>query len=82
MDSQGYYWVAMYNGAEILRISPTGTIVERVAIPSKHCTMLAFGGADLKTVFVTTASGNMTEAEREKISLCGQYIFVSYHSCR
>lgn len=71
VDSQGYYWVAMYNGAEILRISPTGTIVERVAIPSKHCTMLAFGGADLKTVFVTTASGNMTEAERKKYPYAG-----------
>lgn len=60
IDSQGYYWVALYNGASVVRMAPNGDIVERIAIPAQHCTMVAFGGQDLTTVYVTTARNHMT----------------------
>lgn len=66
VDAQGYYWSAQYNGGAVIRISPTGEIVERVEIPAKHCTMLAFGDDDLKTVYVTTASSNLSPDEQKQ----------------
>lgn len=66
VDTAGFYWSAQYNGAEVVRISPNGNVVERVKIPAKHCTMLAFGDSDLKTVYVTTASSNLTTEEQKQ----------------
>ena len=66
VDSESYYWSALYEGHQVVRISPEGEIVERVQIPAKHCTMITFGGDDMKTVYVTTASSNMTDAEHEQ----------------
>jgi sugar lactone lactonase YvrE len=58
VDAEGYYWTALYDGARVVRLSPAGDIVQEVAIPAKHATMIAFGGEDLKTAYVTTARDN------------------------
>lgn len=55
VDSQGRYWVAMYEGARLLCLSPDGAVVEEVQLPVRCPTMPAFGGADLRTLYVTTA---------------------------
>ena len=55
MDAEGCFWVAMFEGGCLLRIAPTGEFVGRVALPVSCPTMPAFGGADLRTLFVTTA---------------------------
>lgn len=55
MDAEGCYWAAMFEGASLLRIAPTGEVIQRVALPVACPTMPTFGGADLRTLFVTTA---------------------------
>ena len=55
MDAEGCYWVAMFEGGCLLRIAPTGELVARVDLPVSCPTMPTFGGADLRTLFVTTA---------------------------
>jgi sugar lactone lactonase YvrE len=55
VDEAGFYWSALYAGNRVVRISPEGEIVAEIAIPALNCTMIAFGGADLKTAYVTTA---------------------------
>ena len=55
VDSEGCYWSAQYEGSCVLRFSPTGVIVAKVNVPAKRTTMLAFGGADLRTMYITTA---------------------------
>jgi len=55
MDADGHYWVAMFEGACLLRIAPTGEVVRRVELPATCPTMPTFGGADLRTLFVTTS---------------------------
>lgn len=55
IDAEGCYWSAQYEGGCILRFSPDGEIIGRVNVPVKRTTMLAFGGADLRTMYITTA---------------------------
>ncbi len=55
MDSEGCYWSAIYGAGKLLRFDPDGKVEREVLIPVRNPTMPAFGGADWRTVFVTTA---------------------------
>jgi len=55
MDSAGGVWTALYDGWGIVRISPEGELDRLVALPVPCPTDLAIGGADGKTLFITTA---------------------------
>ncbi|HEY2818608.1 MAG TPA: SMP-30/gluconolactonase/LRE family protein [Casimicrobiaceae bacterium] len=55
IDSDGNYWSAFYRGGKIVQISPRGALVAEYPIPTMCPTMCAFGGADLKTLYVTSA---------------------------
>ena len=55
MDSEGCYWVAMFEGQRLLRLSPEGQLLGEVALPVRCPTMPCFGGADLRTLYITTA---------------------------
>jgi sugar lactone lactonase YvrE len=63
VDSEGCYWSAQYEGGRLLRLSSTGEVLTEVATPVPCPTMPCFGGADLKTLFVTTARHGRSEAE-------------------
>lgn len=56
VDAEGCYWVAMYEGQRLLRLSPQGELLREVALPVRCPTMPAFGGADLRTLYLTSAS--------------------------
>lgn len=62
VDSEGNYWLALYEGAAIVKIAPNGNVVQKIPLPAKAPTMLCFGGSDLKTLIITTA-GNRPESE-------------------
>lgn len=55
VDSEGCYWASMYEGARIHRYDPDGRLMSVHPVPTRNPTMPAFGGADLRTVFVTSA---------------------------
>lgn len=54
VDAEGCYWVAMFEGARVLRLSPAGEVLQEVKLPVRCPTMPCFGGADLKTLFITS----------------------------
>lgn len=54
-DAEGCYWTALFDGGRVVRLSPDGEIVAEVLLPTRRPTMIAFGGEDLRTAFVTTA---------------------------
>ena len=60
VDEEGCYWSALYGGARIVRLSPTGEIVHEIAIPARNPTMAAFGGQDRRTLYITTARQGAT----------------------
>lgn len=58
VDAEGCYWVAMFEGARLLRLSPAGELLSELKLPVRCPTMPAFGGADLQTLYITTARQN------------------------
>ena len=63
VDSEGCYWSALFAGARVVRLSPDGEIMREIPVPAKYPTMVAFGGPDLKTLYITTARKPCSEAE-------------------
>jgi sugar lactone lactonase YvrE len=55
VDSQGAIWVAIWDGWSVRRYAPDGSLLETIRLPVPRPTSVAFGGPDLKTLFVTTA---------------------------
>jgi L-arabinonolactonase len=56
VDSQGFLWNAEHGGGRVVRYAPDGTVDRVVTLPTPHATCPAFGGPDLTTLYITTAS--------------------------
>lgn len=55
IDDQGGLWVAFCRGGTVHRLDPdSGASTERIDFPMSGVTACAFGGPDLKTLYVTT----------------------------
>ncbi|MBI3230103.1 MAG: SMP-30/gluconolactonase/LRE family protein [Burkholderiales bacterium] len=63
LDVDGNYWCAMFEGGRILCLSPSGEILRDIALPVRCPTMLAFGGDDLRTLYITSASHGRSASE-------------------
>ena len=55
VDSEGCLWTGLFGGWAARRYSPSGALLESVSFPVANVTKLAFGGADLTTVYATSA---------------------------
>lgn len=62
-DAEGCYWSALFDGSRVVRLSPDGDILQTVALPVSRPTMIAFGGTDLRTAYVTSARIGLSEVE-------------------
>ncbi len=71
VDSEGYVWNAQWNGSQVVRYAPDGSIDRVVKLPVSRPTCPAFGGADLKTLYITSAREGLTAAELEQQPLAG-----------
>ena len=63
MDAADHLWVAVWGGGEVRRYAPDGTLVDRVATGAPHTSSVAFAGGDLRTLVLTTATSELTEAQ-------------------
>jgi sugar lactone lactonase YvrE len=63
-DADGNYWTALFDGGRVVQIAPNGNILREVALPVSRPTMIAFGGDDLSTAFVTSAWTGLDAAAR------------------
>lgn len=63
VDAEGNYWVAMFEGARLLKLSREGVVLQDIAVPAQCPTMPCFGGPDLKTLYLTTARYNRSDKE-------------------
>jgi len=64
LDAEGYVWVALWGGGAVHRYAPDGRLDRVVRVPVRYPTSCVFGGADLRDLFITTASVKLTEQER------------------
>ncbi|RCJ17655.1 gluconolaconase [Nostoc sp. ATCC 43529] len=66
IDSQGNIWSAMWNGWCVIRFNPQGAEILRIELPVPLVTSCTFGGEDLQTLYITTASVGLSQAEIDK----------------
>lgn len=71
VDAEGHVWTALYLGSHVARYSQDGKLVDRIAIPARDVTKMAFGGPDLRTAYVTTAIKNMTPDDMKQYPQAG-----------
>ena len=74
VDNEGNYWCAMFEGGRLLRLSPGGDILGQIALPLRCPTMLAFGGADLRTLYITSASHQRPADELAQYPMTGRLL--------
>ena len=55
VDAEGNVWTAMWDGWCIVKFDPQGRELQRVSTPVPRPTSCAFGGKDMKTLFITSA---------------------------
>jgi sugar lactone lactonase YvrE len=71
VDAAGHIWIATFGGWRIDRFDSNGIKVGEVGLPCANVTKLAFGGADGKTVYVTTARKGLSEGDLARQPLAG-----------
>jgi sugar lactone lactonase YvrE len=71
VDVEGAYWVAMFEGRQVLRLSPQGEVLQALRLPAQCPTMVAFGDEDLRTLYITTARHGRSAEELQALPLSG-----------
>lgn len=71
VDSEGNYYVAMFEGQRVLKLSPGGEVLADIPTPVVCPTMVCFGGDDLQTLYLTTARHGRPAAELAAMPLSG-----------
>jgi len=70
-DSEGCIWVATWGGKRVCRFSPGGELLAEVPLPTSHPASLAFGGRDLRTLYITTAREGLSGEQLAQEPLAG-----------
>lgn len=71
VDEEGMVWIALCGGSQILGMTPDGDIIDSITLPCTLVTSCAFGGHDLKTLFITTGTFDMSAEEMAANRLAG-----------
>lgn len=76
VDSEDAYWCAMFEGSRIVRLSASGEILQSIQVPARCPTMIAFGGEDLRTLYITSGRKGRSEAELAQYPLSGYLLSI------
>ena len=71
IDAEGCLWNAEWGGSRVVRYTPEGKIDQIIEVPAPFVTCCAFGGRDLKTLYITTARVGMNQADLQSAPLSG-----------
>jgi sugar lactone lactonase YvrE len=64
VDAEGCVWVALWGGWSIRRYTSKGRLIGLVDVPAARVTSCTFGGAELDTLYVTTARPDAPDARQ------------------
>jgi sugar lactone lactonase YvrE len=71
VDAEGGIWVCLFGGGAVRRYSPGGMLEAQIALPVTNPTSPVFGGADLRTLYVTSARHRLSPAQLAVEPLAG-----------
>jgi len=75
-DSEDCIWVGHFGGWRLSRFSPSGKKLDEIQLPVANVTSCAFGGADYRTLFITTAAVGVVDHEMSEQPLAGSTFAV------
>jgi sugar lactone lactonase YvrE len=76
VDSEGYLWNARINAWSLARYAPDGRLDRVVKLPVERPTSVAFGGDDLRTLYITTSTLRLGPKELEEQPLAGAILSI------
>jgi sugar lactone lactonase YvrE len=76
VDAQGHLWSNQVGIGRIVRYDPDGQIEREVLVPVPRAVGCAFGGKDLRTLFITSARETMTRRQLRDAPLSGSIFAV------
>ena len=71
VDSAGYVWNAQWAAGTVIRFAPDGSVDRVVKVPVSRPTCPAFGGKDLKTLYITSAREGLSAEQLAVEPLAG-----------
>jgi len=71
IDADGCVWIALFGGWRVQRFSPQGELLQTIEMPVANCTKVAFGGNDLRTMYITTAWKGLSKEQLAMQPLAG-----------
>lgn len=72
IDEADRLWVAHWDGFAVCCWDPrSGQLLERIELPVPQVTSCTFGGADMRTLYITTAWKGMSAEQRARYPLSG-----------
>lgn len=66
IDSEGCMWIAQWGASRVARYGPDATFMGAVSVPAKQASCPAFGGADMSTLYVTSAATGLDGPDEGK----------------
>lgn len=70
-DAEGGLWIAHWGAGKLTRHAADGSVLQTVLLPCSQITSCAFGGPDLRTLYITSAADGLTPQQREREPLAG-----------
>lgn len=71
VDAEGFLWNAHWGAWRVVRYAPDGRIDRVVEVPVEQPSSCAFGGEDLRTLFITSAREELSEEALKDQPLAG-----------
>lgn len=85
IDTDGCLWNCRWGGSCIVRFTPNGKIDQFIEMPVQNVTNCVFGGSDMKTLFITTASNEddgRTDMDGDLFAINLQYQGIEDHKSK
>ena len=58
-DAEGRLWNAQWGAGRVACYGPDGAFLRAVAVPARHSSCPAFGGAEMRTLYITSATQDL-----------------------
>ncbi|XP_011257800.2 regucalcin isoform X1 [Camponotus floridanus] len=77
IDTDGNLWVALFGGHGLIKVDPhKHKVLEKIELPARDVSSVAFGGPLLDILYVTTSGHGLTAEERKKTPYAGSVFAI------
>jgi sugar lactone lactonase YvrE len=76
IDSEGGFWIAFWGASKIGHYDAAGKKIEEIYVPAPQPTSCCFGGPDMKTLFITSASRDLSAQQMKQTPHAGKLFIL------